>query len=46
MNEKLLNQQENQMLNLTLELLEKERERQALMFKLMENMLKKIIVKQ
>lgn len=46
MNEKLLNQQENQMLNLTLELFEKERERQALMFKLMENMLKKIIVKQ
>lgn len=45
MNEKLLNQKEKQMLNLTLELLEKERERQGAMFKLMENMLKKIITK-
>lgn len=45
MNETLLNQQEKQMLTLTLELLKQERERQAAMFKLMENMLKKIIIK-
>lgn len=43
MNEKLLNQQEKEKLNLMLELLQEEKKKQMILFELIENMLKSIV---